>query len=37
MEKIGDPVTKKISVIIGLFCAATMEPFVALEMLEIKN
>lgn len=37
MEKIGDPVTKKIKVLIGLYCAAAMQPYVALEMLEMKK
>lgn len=37
MQKKGDPLIERISVIIGLFCAAAMEPFVALEMLEIKK
>ncbi len=31
MEKMDHPVTKKIEVLIGLFCAAAMEPFVALK------
>ncbi|MBK8944254.1 MAG: Coenzyme F420 hydrogenase/dehydrogenase, beta subunit C-terminal domain [Ignavibacteriae bacterium] len=37
MEKIKDPVVQKIELVIGLFCAAAMEPFVALEMMEMKN
>jgi len=37
MQKLEHPVVKKIEVVIGLFCAAAMEPFVALEMLEMKK
>lgn len=37
MEKINDPVTQKIELVIGLFCAAAMEPFVALEMMQMKR
>jgi len=37
MQKLEHPITKKIEVLIGLFCAAAMEPFIALEMLEMKK
>lgn len=37
MQKYDAAVTKKIEIIIGLFCAAAMEPFVALEMLEMRG
>jgi coenzyme F420 hydrogenase subunit beta len=31
------PVVKKIEVIVGLFCASAMEPYVALEMMEMRG
>lgn len=37
LQKLDHPITKKIEVVIGLFCAAAMEPFIALEMLEMKG
>ena len=37
MQKIDHPIAQKIEVLIGLFCAAAMEPFVALEMLEMRG
>lgn len=37
MEKQKNPVMNKIKLIVGLFCASAMEPFVALEMLNINK
>ncbi|NWF90234.1 MAG: Coenzyme F420 hydrogenase/dehydrogenase, beta subunit C-terminal domain [Ignavibacteriaceae bacterium] len=37
LQKLDHPITKKIEVVIGLFCAAAMEPFVAIEMMEMRK
>jgi len=37
LQRKNDPIVEKIEVIVGLFCASAMEPYVALEMMEMRG